>query len=244
MKTPGLSLNSLPPELILCIRDYLPPDGILALKLTNRPLFNTLPLDSCSVRGPLSGCARLAVRAYLSKPNPSPSHLRCILCKSIYPANMFESSNSPAVAPTLVSNAEQTDVLELPERLCLWHVGRFARAIPNSSEGSNKWVCTVDKMCMHCGNIQGWAKCSCRCDSCPFRVVKSYTRYSNNDNKRREFKFYRKVTRDSVSSTGEEPHTSLWVREVYRNPSKPHVLELRKWAHETPIFETDCCRYA
>ncbi|ORY15116.1 hypothetical protein BCR34DRAFT_459506, partial [Clohesyomyces aquaticus] len=108
----------LPPELVLEVADHLPPDGILSLKLAH-PKFNaTLPLAPRFKPESFSTCARLAIRTYLSPRDPNPSHIRCILCKALYPVSLFSSSNSPACLPLSRPN---TEVIELPERFCAWH---------------------------------------------------------------------------------------------------------------------------
>ncbi|KAF2477516.1 uncharacterized protein BDR25DRAFT_188530, partial [Lindgomyces ingoldianus] len=120
--TSTLNLLSLPPELILEIADHIPPDGILSLKFTH-PSFNTLlPLAPRLKNTALTTCARLAIRTYLSRPEPKPSHIRCILCKAIYPAALFSSSSSPACLPRYPThNAPHTEIVELPARFCAWH---------------------------------------------------------------------------------------------------------------------------
>ncbi|KAF1847559.1 uncharacterized protein K460DRAFT_242017, partial [Cucurbitaria berberidis CBS 394.84] len=141
------SLLNLPPELILEIGDCLPPDGILALKFSHPFLNRILPLAPRLRNTTLSDCARLAIRTYLSPPDLKPSHLRCILCKAVYPASLFNSSSSPACVPiSLAEDARQTDVVELPQRLCSWHVGRLARVIHTESGGRNEWISHVDNM--------------------------------------------------------------------------------------------------
>ncbi|KAF1927427.1 uncharacterized protein M421DRAFT_101828 [Didymella exigua CBS 183.55] len=136
-----LSLLSLPPELVLKIADHLPPDGILALKFSHRILNYSLPLAPRLRKGTLTRCARLAVRSYLVKPTPSPTHLRCILCKSVYPLKSFQSSSSPACAPlSFAVDVEETEVVELPQRLCAWHVGLVGI---NGSTARKICVCIV-----------------------------------------------------------------------------------------------------
>ncbi|KAH7408686.1 hypothetical protein DE146DRAFT_583388, partial [Phaeosphaeria sp. MPI-PUGE-AT-0046c] len=119
--TMKISLLFLPPELVLEIGDFLSPDGILALKLTHRYFNETLPFLPHQKNPPFSACAKLAIRYYLSPPNPEPSHLRCILCKAVYPKSLFKSSSSPACVSDALDDASQTDVVELPQRLCSWH---------------------------------------------------------------------------------------------------------------------------
>ncbi|XPS80296.1 hypothetical protein M3J09_012253 [Ascochyta lentis] len=215
MASPTLSLLSLPPELILEIADYLPPDGILALKFSHRILNYSLPLAPRLKTQTLSRCASLAIRSYLCRPNPKPTHLRCILCKIVYPVKSFRSSSSPA-CESLSSAAAlgQADVVELPQRLCAWHVGRLARIVHTEPGGKNEWVSSSEDMCMHCGVIQSWAECDCACDSCSVKAVTAYTRYLNNKTECREFVFYRKPAGDGDRPPRRAAGTQLFVREL------------------------------
>jgi hypothetical protein len=185
------SLLSLPPELILDLSGFLPPDGILALKLTHRYLNEIVPFLPPPKDTPFSECARVALRYYLSRPDPKPSHLRCILCKAVYPIDLFKSSSSPACVSDAISDASQTAVVELPQRLCSWHVGRLARVVHTGSGGRNEWTSHMEDMCMHCGAVQSWSRCNCDCGSCGLRSVRTYTRYLNNDRECRRFVFWR-----------------------------------------------------
>lgn len=211
MASPSLSILCLPPELILEIADYLPPDGILALKLSHRILNYSLPFAPWLRNRALSHCARLAIRSYLCQPNPKPTHLRCILCKVVYPLKTFRSSSSPACAPlSLTAELEQAEVVELPQRLCAWHVGRLARIVHTAPGGANEWISSTEEMCMHCGAIQSWARCDCTCDSCSVRTVTAYTRYLNNNVECRTFVFYREVADSATGAAG----AKLFVRET------------------------------
>ncbi|KAF2030746.1 hypothetical protein EK21DRAFT_23709, partial [Setomelanomma holmii] len=113
-----MSILSLPPELVLGIAESLPQDAILSLKLTHRYFNENLLLKPRVKNMPTSECARLVVRAYLSRPMPQRSHVRCIYCKNLYPPSLFRSSNSSACVTT---SRDGTDVVELPPRLCAWH---------------------------------------------------------------------------------------------------------------------------
>jgi hypothetical protein len=168
------SLTSLPPELILEIIDFLAPDAVLALKLTHRKFNDTLLFLLHLKHEPFSECAHLAIRTNLSQPKSNPSHLRCILCKKVYPISLFGSSPMP-----LEANAHQTDVVELPQKMCSWHVGRLVRIVDTGPGGRDEWTSDMGEMCMHCGAIQGWGRCDCDCDSCAIRLVRTYTRYLN-----------------------------------------------------------------
>jgi hypothetical protein len=219
MASPTPSLLSLPPELILEIADHLSPDGLLALKFSHRIFNYTLPLAPRLRSRTLSRCARLAIRSHLCSPNPKPTHLRCILCKVVYPLSSFQSSSSPACAPlSLAADVEQTEIVELPQRLCAWHVGRLARIVHTEPGGSNEWVSSSEKMCMHCGAIQSWAKCDCTCDSCSVRAVTAYTRYLNNNTECRKFVFCRRSAVDNILLSCEDQETRLYVRETCFKP--------------------------
>lgn len=219
MASPSLSLLSLPPELILEIADYLPLDGILALKLTHRILTYSLPMAPRLRNQTLSQCTRLALRNYLAKPVPNPTHLRCILCKAVYPLKTFQSSSSPAcVSVSSEFDVEDADVVKLPQRLCAWHVGRLARIVHTEPDGRNEWVDSSEEMCMHCGAIQSWARCDCQCDSCSVRAVTAFTRYLNNNTECRKFVFYRTVMPDSTVSPENTERSQLFVRETCLQP--------------------------
>jgi hypothetical protein len=210
-----LSLLGIPPEIILEIGDFLPPDGTLALKLTHPILYDTIPITPRIKNTTLSDCARLAIRTYLSRPTLKPTHMRCILCKAVYPVSSFRSSNSPACETA--SPDDHTQIIKLPQRLCAWHVGRLARIVNTGPRGKNMWVSSMADMCIHCGGVQAWNKCSCRCDSCSFRSVTTYTRYLNNDKECRTFTFRR-------GADGQ-----LLVKEICRDNGK-----YREWCYTTP----------
>jgi hypothetical protein len=215
------SLTSLPPELILEFSDLLAPDAILALKLTHRKFNETLPFLPHLKHESFSKCAHLAIRTYLTRPSPNPSHHRCILCKKVYPASLFRSASSPACVPvSWEENVHQTDVVELPQRLCSWHVGRLARIIHTGPGGRNEWTSHMGEMCMHCGAIQGWGRCDCNCDSCAIRLVRTYTRYLNNENECRRFLFWKDRTRSEGIDLPNDVYGRLMVRETGWDPGK------------------------
>lgn len=219
MASSTLSLLSLPPELILEIADYLPPDGILALKFTHRVLNYSLPLAPRLKNRTLSHCARLAVRSYLAKPTSNPTHLRCVLCKAVYPLKSFQSSSSPACAPvSFAADVAQTEVVQLPQRVCAWHVGRLTRIVRTEPGGRNEWIDSSEEMCMHCGAIQSWEKCDCKCDSCSVRAVTAYTRYLNNKIECKKFVFYRKAATNHVHPPHGTTRTRLYIRETCFEP--------------------------
>jgi hypothetical protein len=177
------SLGFLPTELILEITNFLAPDGVLALKLSHRKFNDTLPFLPGLKHEPFSECAHLAIRTCLSQPNSNPSHLRCILCKRVYPISLFGSSSIPAPACVfmpIAANVHRTNVLELPQRMCSWHVGRLVQIIDAGPSGGNEWTSHMGEMCMHCGAVQGWGRCDCDCGSCAIRPVRTYTLYLNN----------------------------------------------------------------
>lgn len=190
--TPNLLL--LPNELLFQVTDHLPLDAILALKLTHRQLNSSLPLLPHVKNRPLNRCARYAIERLLTPPEEQAVHLRCILCKMVYPRSMFTSSASPACLPVAFRHDEpKPDVVEIPPSFCAWHVGRLARVVRTETAGRNEWVSDVKKMCMHDGCIQGWRDCNCDCRSCGYKMVRTYTRYLNNEVECRSFHFGRRA---------------------------------------------------
>lgn len=223
MAATSLPLLSLPPELIYEIADHLPPDAILALKLTHPKLNETLDLANRTKGAKFSSCARLAIRTYLSKRVLKPSHMRCILCKAVYPVALFSSSSSPACVPlSFVDDDPQLDVIELPQRFCAWHVGRLAKIIHTEKDGRNEWVSSIREMCMHCGTVKGWGDCKCNCDSCGSRRVRTYTRYLNNKIECKRFLFWRDASTSMTENLAgqEQLEGQLCVRETCWDPGK------------------------
>jgi hypothetical protein len=205
------------------VADHLPPDAILALKLTHPLLNSTLALTPRPRATPLSNCARLAMRTYLSKPLSNPTHMRCVLCKALYPIAMFNSSFSPACVPQPFPEfgGPQPAVVELPQRFCAWHVGRLAKIVRTDKGGRNEWVSRMADMCMHCGIVRGWGECNCRCDSCGTRRVRTYIRYLDNGIECRRFRFWRQQDRTTAESKAKDPAYvtgRLYVREHCWNP--------------------------
>ncbi|KAF2751447.1 hypothetical protein M011DRAFT_114598 [Sporormia fimetaria CBS 119925] len=192
-RQPPSTLLNLPTELIYEVADLLPLDAILALKLTHRVLDNTLDLRRwAKKKKPLTSCTRLAIRTYLAEPDPSPTQIRCILCKTVYPSALFSSSSSPMCIPVFNSNnSSRSEIIELPPRFCAWHVGRLTKVVHTGEGGKNGWVSRRRRMCMHCGEISSWGGCQCDCDSCGTCTVQAYIRYLNNKTECRKFKFYR-----------------------------------------------------
>ncbi|KAH7063786.1 hypothetical protein BKA63DRAFT_369942, partial [Paraphoma chrysanthemicola] len=185
-------VTSLPPEIILQIADWLPPDAILSLELTHRNFNNTLSLGTRLKNTSISHCAQLAIRTYLKQSKTESSHLRCVRCKKVYPLNVFKSSSSPACVPSsLTDDYQRIDIVELPQRFCAWHVSELALVLHTEPGERNEWISQMDIMCMHCGNVQGRVKCDCKCDSCAYRPVRTYTRYLNNREECRDFLFWR-----------------------------------------------------
>jgi hypothetical protein len=213
------NILNLPPELILEIADHLPPDGIIALKLTHRILNGTLSLTTRLKNAALSTCARLAIRTYLLRPEPRPTHVRCILCKAVYPSALFSSSSSPVcLSLSFSTDAPCSEVIELPQRFCSWHVSRLTRIVRTESGGRNEWVSSLGRMCMHCGSVQEWSHCNCNCDTCSVRIVRTYTRYLNNSTECRRFLFYRDTTMHADCPDQDSIDGKLFVRETCYNP--------------------------
>jgi hypothetical protein len=208
----------LPTELIHIIGKHLPPDAVVALKLTCHALYERVLLEKVPKNTTLSRCERLAISAYLSKDH---STLRCIRCKSIYPINSFKSSNSPAcVSASIRGDAQQIEVVELLPRICNLHVGALARFVDTKQGGRDEWASKMDRMCMHCGAVQGWMKCNCNCKTCCVRPVRTYTRYISNKKTRPEFQFWRD---QEGQDAGDQKQ--LMVRETYWDSGECNVVD-------------------
>jgi hypothetical protein len=209
------ALLDLPIELLLEIRDYLPPDAILSLKLTHAILNNALPILSQLRNKTLTNCARFAIDRYRAAPNEAPSHLRCILCKNVYPTKIFASSSSPACIPlSFRDDTPRPEVVELPPFYCSWHVSRLARIIRTESGGRNEWISDVKRMCMHGSCIQGWSECDCECDSCGYRMIRTYTRYLNNNTECKRFQFWRNLAAGESADPSEKARGRLYIKET------------------------------
>lgn len=217
-KTAMQGLLDLPLDLLYDICDYLPPDALLALRLTQRDLYYAVPSPPRLKLATLSKCSRTAIRTYLANPAENTSHTRCILCKAVYPKSIFSSNSSPACIPNPHSDSgERLEVVELPDRFCAWHVGRLARVVHTKGDGRNEWTTRLRQMCMHCGSIKGWSDCTCTCDSCGIREVRTYTRYLNNSTECRRFMFWRNMGAEEGLLTDGIPGR-LWVREYCSDP--------------------------
>lgn len=202
----------LPLELIRIISNHLPPDGVLALTLTCRDLYGSVLLEERLKNTRLSRCERLATLAYLSKDLNS---LRCIRCKAYYPVSSFTSSNSPACL-----SGQQIEVVELPPRMCSHHVGSLSRFVDTEQGGRDEWVSHTDKMCMHCGAVQGWGKCDCNCQTCCWRLVRTYTRYISNQKTHPEFRLWRDLERRDAFG-----QNHLMVREMSWDSGECNVVD-------------------
>ncbi|OAF99299.1 uncharacterized protein CC84DRAFT_1049726, partial [Paraphaeosphaeria sporulosa] len=112
----------LPPELLLELSDFLPVDGILALKLTHSILNNTLPAIPRLRNRTLDRCARFAIERHRTLPDEDRQQRRCMLCKKTYPKSQFSSSSSPAcLSLAFDQDGPRPEVVELPDSFCAWH---------------------------------------------------------------------------------------------------------------------------
>lgn len=223
------SLLRLPTELLLQIHEYLPPDAILALKLSHPLLNEVLPQLRHLQNKMLTTCGRFALERHRALSNGNPSHLRCILCKQIYPADMFTSPSSPACLTTYApaNGILIPEIVDLPSHCCAWHVGRLTRVIRAGPDGKNEWVSEPRRMCMHDGCIDGWRECRCQCDSCGYQMVRTYTRYLNNCVEyNKGFWFFRDTNAGENEDPSERSKGRLFVRErcVSHSGEKSTVL--------------------
>jgi hypothetical protein len=224
---------NLPQELLFDIIARLPFDGILALKLAH-PTFNSrLPLDPRSwPKSKISECARLAVCTYLAPPLPAPTHERCILCNALYQKEMFRSSSSPMITRRHpIRQNPEVEVLELPSRMCCWHLGRLIRLERSERDGRKEWVSRPELLCIHCGVIQSWGLCNCHCDSCTFRTVHTYTRFLDKETKLKSFTFWRSTEGNVGNARQGGLSGLLYVRELHCDPGEFNSL-LGRYNHE------------
>jgi hypothetical protein len=173
--TTTTAILSLPPELVLTIGDFLPRDCILALKLTNRYFNYCLPLPKMSKANEYAECARLFSLSHLSR---DPSRRRCILCKAMQDLRFFDSTGTPKEVPAPVAEAAQrADFVPYPQGLCWKEAGGFLRIVRTGPKDKTGWASQKDVVCMHCGSVQGWNRCDCKCESCPRKPVRTYVHY-------------------------------------------------------------------
>lgn len=225
MASPIPYLLQLPIELLFELGDYLSPDSILALKLTHRVLNDNLPILPRLRNRTLNPCARFAIERLRTSPSNPPDRQRCILCKEVYPLNMFTSASSPACRPTRSeAGVPPPEVVQIPEGLCAWHVGRLARVIRTEPGGRNEWVSDMKKMCMHDGCIEGWSDCNCACSSCGYKVVRTYTRFLNNKLECKKFAFWRNTAAGPSEDPEERGVGRLYMEEECWKPSEFHRL--------------------
>ncbi|KAF9737222.1 hypothetical protein PMIN01_05001 [Paraphaeosphaeria minitans] len=209
----------LPPELLFELSNFLPLDGILALKLTHSVLNNTLPAIPHLRNRTLDRCAQFAMERYRTSPHGDRQQRRCILCKKNYPTSQFFSSSSPACLPLAFDHdGPRPEVVELPDSFCAWHVGRLARVVRTDPGGSNEWVSDVRRMCMHDGCIDGWHECNCGCSSCGHKMVRTYTRFLNNETECKNFHFWRNIAAASTEDPREKIAGRLYVQEACWDP--------------------------
>jgi hypothetical protein len=192
-------LIDLPVELVAEIGSFLALDALLAMKLTHPRLSLKTSLDA-KVTKPISRCSHLSIREYLVDPYLAQPRQRCVLCKAVYPRSMFRSVDDG-------TDMLLADLLELPYRICLWHISSMTRLVQTKPGGKNGWVSQLETMCMHCGSIQSWNRCSCECDSCGLREIRTFTRFLNNQKECKAFSF-------QASNDGETQEARLVVNET------------------------------
>jgi len=220
MSTTTSSLLDLPPELILEIHDRLALDALLALKLTHPRLNRIIRLDRQRWQTTLSHCSRRAIRIYLAPSTAKASHRYCKICTATIPVSMFDSSAGSACIQTPLTDGSK-NIVQLPPGICALHVSRLTRVIRTRTMGSNEWVSKQSKLCTHCANVQEWAKCSCKCDSCAVEIVTTYIRYLNNTKECQQYRFWR--------DTGayKDGDGQIWVRETVINEgNRNSVIDL------------------
>ena len=125
---------------------------------------------------------------------------------------MFDSSMSTACIQTAPTDTCK-NIIELPPGICALHASRLTRILHTRAKGLNEWVSKQSKMCMHCGNVQDWAECDCRCDSCTIGVVTTFPRHLNNPTECQQYHFWKDGVKTIGNGNG-NANGQLWVRET------------------------------
>lgn len=162
----------LPPELLWEIASYLPVSGNIALKLSCKTLFMSMPSVPRDWNESASRCERRANRRnVLERKNLADGKRRCVNCDLVTYAGRF-----PTSAP-----------------LCKWHEPRFmSNSIPRNLDvetkaileriargsTSSSWIAFERTYCSHNREIIGWheAECNCNCNSCGHFSIPCFVR--------------------------------------------------------------------
>lgn len=133
------------------------------------------------------------------------SRTRCALCKALYPVSLFDragfvfldvndleeslSESGQVGEERSVATARTESMLNVRNRVCKWHDGRFQRTLKRGKRGSNAWVKAkegwkLEEACMHCGAVLAWEKCDCNCQTCWKRDVWCFTRVLEEEEER------------------------------------------------------------
>ncbi|KAF1344420.1 hypothetical protein BDV97DRAFT_372830 [Delphinella strobiligena] len=131
---------------------------------------------------------------------------RCALCKALYPVSLFDRAgfvfldvddlqeeslgeSGQGREERSVGTARTESMLNVRNRVCKWHDGRFQRTLKRRKRGSNAWVkakegWNLEEACMHCGAVLAWEKCDCNCQTCWKRDVWCFTRVLEEEEER------------------------------------------------------------
>ena len=171
------SLDSLPPELLFEIIDYLQSSARLSLTLVSKHFQSWIPTESKTLLKDRSRCEAIAVRRFLQESqNRRSRKRRCVVCRGLYPEDFFRRT-----AP-----------------ICNWHDGWFMattlsrhveKSVMDRLEKVNPrktcWFALEREFCVHKREIVGWSvpDCRCNCDSCGHFEVTCYVRRSSQSNR-------------------------------------------------------------
>jgi len=190
-ESPSTVLLNLPTELLLYLETFLSLASLVALRLTH-PLFHyTLARPDLSLKAlsELDNCARIAIITHYSEFG---SHRlmerRCALCKQRYPASYFPVTavqDWGARIPTdqiwkrsIFLSRIHTQLPEVSLRVCKWHQWLLYSdlAAPLLPRSRTAMYTQEETLCLHCGTFRSRSGCTCDCDSCGTRAVKTYAR--------------------------------------------------------------------
>lgn len=160
-----------------------------------------------------SGCSGDTIVA--SSKGTVGGRMRCALCKALYPVSLFDRAGFVSLDVESDDDGEVTDdgtvrveeavgrtstsrrntitrppssSLNIRNRVCKWHDGRFQRTLKRHCIRANERVhegWKLEEACMHCGSVLAWerdgqgeGKCDCEkaCETCWRRKVWCFTR--------------------------------------------------------------------
>jgi hypothetical protein len=162
---------------------HLPYTSIIALRLSNRDLYTAVTAPPRRKLSSLDDCEKTAVLTATDEAEERSTRRCCMICGSWYPTAMFvwgPKEDSKEGKNYGVEGYRDGESQMIEHRVCRWHCARLERTISRHEltecQEEDGW--TVEEVCMHCGGVLAWGRCSCKtcCQICWKRNVWCYTR--------------------------------------------------------------------